>query len=83
VTEYFVLAGGSARGVAWARRRLVQLYRACGVEPQAGDPIAPAALVGAELQLQVAHESWQGQARLKVVRHWPCDAAAGDDHVPC
>jgi hypothetical protein len=82
VTEYFVLEGDRARGVAWARRRLVQLYWACGLGPRAGDLISPAALVGAELQVQVEHECWQGRDRLRVVNHRPGEEPGGDDHVP-
>ena len=82
VTEYFVLEGCSERGVAWARRRLVQLYRACGLQPQPGDPISLASLAGAELQVQVEHERWQGRDRLRVVDHRPSEELSEDDRVP-
>jgi hypothetical protein len=65
VTEYFVLAG-SARGCAVARRRLLELYRACGLEPKAGDEVSPADLFGQTVVLRVAHDEWQGVPRLRV-----------------
>ena len=42
VPEYFVLEGASARGLALSRRRLVELFRACGFTPRPGEDIAPA-----------------------------------------
>src|SRR4030042_3722279 len=41
--DYFVLAGSSERGLAVSRRRLIELYRACGFHPRQGDPIRPEA----------------------------------------
>jgi hypothetical protein len=46
VSEYFVLEGVSARGLVFSRRRLVELFRACGLPPQAGDEITPGRIVG-------------------------------------
>jgi hypothetical protein len=69
VSEYFVLEGGSAHGLMRTRRRLVDLYLAVGREPQPGDEIAARDLVGALLEVEVAHDSWQGQPRLKVLGH--------------
>jgi len=66
VTEYFVLQGGSPRGCAVARRRLLQLFWACGLEPRPGDEISPAELYGQRLDLRVGHEDWEGQTRLRV-----------------
>ena len=66
VTEYFVLSGGSPRGCAVARRRLLQLFRACGLEPRPGEEISPAELFGQRLDLRVGHEDWQGETRLRV-----------------
>lgn len=74
VAEYFVLEGASARGLAMARRRLVALYRAAGLDPRDGDPIAPAELVGARLEVQLDHDEWQGQKRLRIVGHRPLGA---------
>jgi hypothetical protein len=69
VSEYFVLEGASARGLALSRRRLVELYRACGLTPRPGEEIAPAALQGARLRVKVEHEEWRGELHLRVVAH--------------
>lgn len=71
VAEYFVLEGASARGLQVARRRLVDLYRACGHEPEAGEEISPEDLLGARLEVKVEHETWRGEIRLRVVGHRP------------
>jgi len=72
VSEYFILSGGSPRGRALSRRRLVELYRACGLEPSDGDPIEPADLLGAQLEVRVEHDLWQGRPRLRVAAHRRC-----------
>ena len=82
VAEYFVLEGASSRGLALARRRLVELYRVCGREPRPGDEIEPADLVGARVEVKVEHETWQGETRLRVVGHRRLVADAGADSVP-
>ena len=82
VAEYFVLEGASARGLAWARRRLVELYRACGFDPRPGDPIAPAELIGAQLEVEVEHETWQGARRLRIVGHRPLVSGPASADVP-
>lgn len=69
VAEYFVLEGASPRGLAMSRRRLVALYRACGLEPREGDEITPEALVGARLDVRIEHETFDGERRLRVVAH--------------
>jgi len=69
VAEYFVLEGASGRGLALARRRLVELYRASGLEPRPGDEIAPDDLVGTRVEVKLEHETWQGETRLRVVGH--------------
>ena len=66
VTDYFVVEGASPQGVSLGRRRLVQLYRACGFQPNQGDEIEPAELVGAHLRVRVEHDEWEGQPRLRV-----------------
>lgn len=76
VAEYFVLEGASPRGLALSRRRLVELYRACGFDPREGDEIAPAELVGTRLEVKVDHETFQGEVRLRVVAHRPLGAGA-------
>jgi hypothetical protein len=71
VSEYFVLEGASARGLALSRRRLVELYRACGRAPSSGEEIAPSKLQGARLRVKVDHEEWRGELQLRVVAHLP------------
>ena len=83
VADYFVLAGGSPRGRALSRRRLLELYHACGVEPRSGQPIDPADLFGARLEVKVEHDAWQGRPRLRVVAHRRVGAAdASPGRVP-
>jgi hypothetical protein len=62
-----VLEGVSARGLAVSRGRLVELYRACGMDPHSGDEIHPSEIEGAELEVRVRHEDRDGQIRLRVV----------------
>ena len=71
VSEYFVLEGASARGLALSRRRLVELFRACGKAPAAGEEITPSALLGARLRVKVEHEQWRDEVQLRVVAHLP------------
>lgn len=75
VTEYFVIAGGSARGCAVARRRLLELFRACGLEPQPGAEVSPADLLGHRLEVRVAHDEWDGRPRLRVTGYRRVDPA--------
>jgi hypothetical protein len=78
LSEYFVLEGGSAFGLARTRRRLVDLYLAAGIDPKPGDEITASDLVGAVLEVEVEHDRWQGQPRLKIVGHrYRRDAGAG------
>lgn len=69
VAEYFVLEGESRYAIALAKRSLVDLYRACGFEPKAGDEIAPADLFGVALEVSVDHDEWNGRPRLRIVGH--------------
>lgn len=66
VREYFVLGGGSPRGRAIARRRLLQLFQTCGLQPKAGEEVSPADLFGQRLEIRVAHDEWDGQPCLRV-----------------
>jgi hypothetical protein len=75
VAEYFVLDGGSSRGKTVSRRRLLQLYTACGLEPKAGDEVSPADLLGLRLEVRVAHDEWEGQSRLRVTGYRRLDPA--------
>ena len=73
VSDYFVLEGESvsAAGISFARRRLVQLYRACRLFPKEGDAIAPAGLRGCRLKVRIEHEQWLGRPQLRVVAYRP------------
>lgn len=79
VKDYFVLQGVSARGLAVARHRLVELYRACELEPRPGDEIAPEELVDARLEVKLACEERDGQARLHVVGYRAVPRSLHDD----
>jgi hypothetical protein len=72
VADYFVLEGTSERGVITARRRLVQLYRACGLEPREGEEIRPRDLCQARLSVKVEHDEWNTQRRLRAVAYRAC-----------
>jgi hypothetical protein len=67
VADYFVLAGSSLRGLAVSRRRLLELYRACGLHPKNGDAIRPADLEGSHLEIRIGHEVYEGAPRLRVL----------------
>jgi hypothetical protein len=82
VAEYFVVDAASHRGRVMARRRLVELYRACGLEPRDGDEIAPVDLVDAVLEIKIEHDQWQGQTRLRVVAHRRAGAVSPDGSAP-
>lgn len=71
VADYFVLEGQRASpfAISLTRRRLVQLYRACGLQPKEGDEIAPGELLRARLEVRVEHEEWRGQSRLRVLAY--------------
>ena len=71
VVDYFVLSGSTERARAVSRRRLLELYRACGLTPQAGDPIRPENLPGCRLQVRVKHETYEGTQRLRVLGYRP------------
>jgi hypothetical protein len=71
VTEYLVLEASSRRAVTVSRRLLLQLVRACGLQPEPGSRIQTSALVGAYLTVRVEHDIWNGSPRLRVVQHRP------------
>jgi len=73
VHDYFVLEGVSRRGVYMARRRLVELYMACGLEPQDGDEIRAEDLANRQLVVTVEHDEWENQPRLRVVGYQRAD----------
>jgi hypothetical protein len=55
VPDCFVLQGVGERALATARRRLVALYRACGMTPTPQQAISPDDLLNAKLQVRVEH----------------------------
>jgi hypothetical protein len=71
IAEYFVLEGTSAFGLSRTRRRLVELFRAAGLDPSPGDQISASKLRGIELDVELEHETWKGRPRLVVVGHQP------------
>ena len=73
VADYFVLEGTSERGVITARRRLVNLYRACGLIPREGAQIRPGDLCQARLGIKVEHDEWDSQRRLRAVAYRSSD----------
>ena len=81
VADYFVLEGASPSGVFIARRRLVQLYRAIGLDPKQGDEIAPNDLVQARLQVRIEHDEWENQPRLHIVGYRPFWPSEPDGHA--
>lgn len=66
VTDYFVVGGGTPQGRAVGRRRLLELFRACGLAPKPGDEISPVEIFGQQVLVRVAHGEWQGAPRLRV-----------------
>ena len=74
IADYFVLEGASSLGLSVARRRLLELYRACGLYPEEGDEVLPSHLVDMRVELTVDHVEWQNQMRLRVLAYratWP------------
>lgn len=71
IGDYFVLEGATPRGIACSRRRLVELFRACGLSPRAGDEIRPDDLLKRRIEVKIVHEAWKGSTRLQVVAYRP------------
>lgn len=71
LAEYFVLEGTTAFGLSRARRRLVELFCAAGLEPQAGHELSASKLRGVVIDIELEHDTWRGQPRLTVVGHRP------------
>ena len=84
VCDYFVLDGAhvSESGIRFARRRLVELYHACGIFPAEGDEIVPAQLLHARLQVRVAHEQWESRLRLRVAGYRPMQTPDPQETIP-
>jgi hypothetical protein len=82
LTDYFVLEGASAQGISVARRRLLQLYLACGFHPEEGEEVLPSQLIDARLQVKVDQVEWENQSRLRVLSYRPCWSAASSGQGP-
>lgn len=66
ISDYFVLEGVTPRGIACSRHRLVKLFRAGGLVPEAGEEIRPERLEGLKVEVDLAHELWNGKFRLQI-----------------
>jgi hypothetical protein len=84
VADYFVVDGErvTPTGIFLARRRLLQLYRACGIFPKQGQEIVPKKLLQARLQVRVEHQQWKGQPRLRVAGYRPLESLDPHDPIP-
>jgi len=69
VSEYFVVSCPNRRAVAISQRRLLSLCRACGLNPQDGDQVNLAHLVGVKLGIRLGHEMFEQRKRLRVLGH--------------
>ena len=83
VCDYFVLEGDnvSPTGIFLARRRLLELYRACGIFPKEGEEITSAQLLNARLEVRVEHEQWEGRPRLRVVAYRPLQSFDSNEQI--
>jgi len=82
LADYFVLEGASPHGIAVARRRLVQLYHACGFHPEEGEEILPCQLIDARLQVKVDQVEWENQSRLRILSYRSSWSAATGSQLP-
>jgi hypothetical protein len=75
LADYFVLEGASSQGLSVARRRLVELYHACGFYPEEGDEVLPSNLIDICVEVRVDHVEWENQMRLRILAYraaaWP------------
>ena len=71
ISDCFVLEGVSPQGQAYARQRIVAVFRSCRLDPRSGEEIRPEELCGLAVEVKVAHESWRGENQLKVVGYRP------------
>jgi hypothetical protein len=82
LAEYFVIEGSTRSALAMARRQLVELYRAIGHEPKAGEEVLLELLIGAELEIELGQDRWQGRPRLRVIKHRPRSSSSRDPQDP-
>jgi hypothetical protein len=74
ISDYFVLEGVTPRGIACSRHRLVALFRAGGLLPEAGEEIRPERLEGLKVEIDLVHEVWNGKLRLQIRGYRPASA---------
>ena len=72
LSDYFVLEGASSQGIAVARRRLLQLYLACGFHPEEDQEVLPSQLIDARVQVKVDQVDWENQSRLRALSYRSC-----------
>jgi hypothetical protein len=82
LADYFVLEGASPQGIFVARRRLLQLYYACGFHPEEGQEILPSQLIDSRLQVKVDQVEWENHLRLRVLSYYPAQLSATADPLP-
>ncbi|MFC1643058.1 hypothetical protein ACFL5O_10315 [Myxococcota bacterium] len=56
-------------GLSRTRRRLVELYRACGIDSQPDDESSPSVLIGKAVEVELGMDQWRGQPRVAVLSH--------------
>ena len=73
IAEYFVLEGTTHWGLIWTRRRLVDLFRAVGLDPQpdaeVSVSVSASQLRGKLLEVELGQDQYEDQPRLKVLGH--------------
>ncbi len=77
--DYFALEGPNKRAVALARRRIVQLFRTCGLDPVEGETISTVHLIDARLDVKVIPDTWNGKPCLRPVDYRPGSPTA--EHI--
>ncbi len=85
VCDYFVVEGDSnvsLSGIKFARRRLLELYHACGIFPKEGQEISGDKLLHARLEVRVEHEQWKGRPWLRIVAYRPLQSSDSNDRIP-
>ncbi len=84
VCDYFVVEGDnvSQSGINYGRRRLLQLYYACGIFPKEDEEISADQLLHAHLEVRVEHEQWKGRPWLRIVDYRPLQSFDSDDRIP-
>jgi len=84
VCDYFVVEGDnvSLSAIKFARRRLLQLYHACGIFPKEGQEISGDQLLHERLEVRVEHEQWKDRPWLRIVAYRPLQSFDSDERIP-